>query len=184
MVNLIKEIEPHVAAELCRLFPLDNKVDWNPVLRRSKEAASKVSSMRVVAPVGMSGPPMISSRGRGFRDRRDTRGRFGPTMFRNARPFDYGRYNSELFYQMMTSVSAKDKDKLCGHALPLLFLPSSSLACVTQPKLPQSPSQSSLSDKMISLVTALLKYTDLVIGRTFFHACSSERLILILSVTV
>ncbi|KAK7790182.1 hypothetical protein R5R35_002955 [Gryllus longicercus] len=34
-----QEIEPRVAEELCRLFPMDEGIDMNPILRKSKEAS-------------------------------------------------------------------------------------------------------------------------------------------------
>ncbi|XP_066996787.2 YTH domain-containing protein 1 isoform X1 [Anabrus simplex] len=34
-----QEIEPRVAEELCRLFPMDEGIDMTPILRKSKEAA-------------------------------------------------------------------------------------------------------------------------------------------------
>lgn len=35
----MQEIEPRVAEELCRLFPVDEGIDMTPILRKSKEAA-------------------------------------------------------------------------------------------------------------------------------------------------
>lgn len=35
----MQEIEPRVAEELCRLFPMDEGIDMTPILRKSKEAA-------------------------------------------------------------------------------------------------------------------------------------------------
>ncbi|KAJ9579446.1 hypothetical protein L9F63_024445, partial [Diploptera punctata] len=37
-----QEIEPRVAEELCRLFPIDEGIDMTPILRKSKEAARLV----------------------------------------------------------------------------------------------------------------------------------------------
>jgi hypothetical protein len=37
-----QEIEPRVAEELCRLFPMDEGIDMTPILRKSKEAARLV----------------------------------------------------------------------------------------------------------------------------------------------
>ncbi|ODM99957.1 YTH domain-containing protein 1 [Orchesella cincta] len=88
-----QEIEPHVASELCRLFPMDTKSDWGIILKRSKDAVKRVGHSKIVAPLGSSGAMVSGARGRGvggMKDRRDTRARF-PQMYRNARPFDYGR---------------------------------------------------------------------------------------------
>jgi hypothetical protein len=38
----MQEIEPRVAEELCRLFPVDEGIDMTPILRKSKEAARLV----------------------------------------------------------------------------------------------------------------------------------------------
>ncbi|XP_049777634.1 YTH domain-containing protein 1-like [Schistocerca cancellata] len=37
-----QEIEPKVAAELCRLFPVDEGIEMTPILRKSKEAAKMI----------------------------------------------------------------------------------------------------------------------------------------------
>jgi hypothetical protein len=116
----LKEIEPHVASELCRLFPMDGGVPWNDVLKKSKETAKTVGHVKVTAPIGSPGGMMMGMKGRGgigLRDRRDLRGR-PPAPFRNMRPFDYGRYNSGLLFRM-TSVSANE---LCGLALSPLII--------------------------------------------------------------
>lgn len=39
-----QEIEPSVAEELCRLFPVDQEIDMTPILRRSKESARRQRS--------------------------------------------------------------------------------------------------------------------------------------------
>ena len=39
---ILQEIEPRVAEELCRLFPIDEGIDMTPILRKSKEAARLV----------------------------------------------------------------------------------------------------------------------------------------------
>lgn len=39
---VVQEIEPRVAEELCRLFPMDEGIDMTPILRKSKEAARLV----------------------------------------------------------------------------------------------------------------------------------------------
>ena len=41
-VVVLQEIEPRVAEELCRLFPVDEGIDMTPILRKSKEAARLV----------------------------------------------------------------------------------------------------------------------------------------------
>lgn len=38
----MQEVEPRVAEELCRLFPMDEGIDMTPILRKSKEAARLV----------------------------------------------------------------------------------------------------------------------------------------------
>ncbi|CAG7786971.1 unnamed protein product [Allacma fusca] len=85
-----QEIEPHVASELCRLFPMDTSIDWNAILKRSKEAAKKVNHSKVISPIGSNSAlgSRTGPRGPGYRDRRDTRGRF--SYFRNGRNV-YGR---------------------------------------------------------------------------------------------
>lgn len=92
-----------MASELCRLFPMDVKTDWGIVLKRSKDAAKRVGHGKISAPLGSNGAS-IPVRGRntvgGMKDRRDTRGRFPPQMYRNTRPFDYGRYSSGLLLRM------------------------------------------------------------------------------------
>jgi len=99
----VKEIEPHVASELCRLFPMDTKSDWGIILKRSKDAVKRVGHSKIVAPLGSSGAMVSGARGRGvgggMKDRRDARARF-PQMYRNTRPFEYGRYNSGLLLRM------------------------------------------------------------------------------------
>src|SRR4051794_16857077 len=105
-----QEIEPHVASELCRLFPMDTTTDWNTVLKRSKEAARKVNHSKVIAPIGSNSAVGSRSapRGTGFRDRRDSRGRFA--YFRNGRS-TYGRYMSGLLFQM--NAVSEVKELLC-----------------------------------------------------------------------
>jgi len=39
-----QEIEPSIAEELCRLFPVDDEIDMTPILRRSKESARRQRS--------------------------------------------------------------------------------------------------------------------------------------------
>lgn len=99
---------------------MDTKTDWGIVLKRSKDSTKRVGHSKVVAPLGSSsgggGGSMMSGgiRGRtggigsGMKDhRRDSRGRFPPhQMYRNTRPFDYGRYISGLIKMMMQSVRA------------------------------------------------------------------------------
>ncbi|XP_021961107.1 YTH domain-containing protein 1 isoform X2 [Folsomia candida] len=90
-----QEVEPHVASELCRLFPSDTKVNWSSILKNSKEAAKRVGPVKVNGPIGApGGMAMGRGGGGGMRDRRDMmRGRpnNNNTSFRNTRPFDYGR---------------------------------------------------------------------------------------------
>lgn len=103
---------------------MDTKTDWGIVLKRSKDSTKRVGHSKVVAPLGSSGGgggggSMMSGgiRGRtggiggGMKDhRRDSRGRFPPhQMYRNTRPFDYGRYISGLIKMMMQSVRANEQ---------------------------------------------------------------------------
>lgn len=126
-----QEVEPHVASELCRLFPSDTKVNWSSILKNSKEAAKRVGPVKVNGPIGApGGMAMGRGGGGGMRDRRDMmRGRpnNNNTSFRNTRPFDYGRYyNSGLLFQMGSAVSVV-VNELCGLALTFLisFVPNS-----------------------------------------------------------
>jgi len=74
-----QEVEPRVAEELCRLFPVDPNVDMTPILRKSKEAARQQRArgpIKRTGPIGgrsvRGGPP----RGRGGFDRGRKRGRY------------------------------------------------------------------------------------------------------------
>jgi hypothetical protein len=118
---IIQEIEPHVASELCRLFPMDAGLNWNQILKNSKEAARRDSHVKVTSPIGTpGGMGMGGFKGRGGMrgDRRDMRGRPNPA-FRNTRPFDFGRYNSGLLFRMGSSVIVY---KLCEHPLSPLII--------------------------------------------------------------
>ena len=42
LICILQEIEPRVAEELCRLFPVDEGIDMTPILRKSKEASRLV----------------------------------------------------------------------------------------------------------------------------------------------
>ncbi|KAK2721614.1 YTH domain-containing protein 1-like [Artemia franciscana] len=80
-----QEIEPHVGAELCRLFEEDSSVDMTPILRKAKEAARRpaVRSRPIYV------PPPPNKRGRGSQFRGSSRGRdFG-------RHTGYGRRNQD-----------------------------------------------------------------------------------------
>lgn len=78
-----QEVEPRVAEELCRLFPIDPNVDMTPILRKSKEAARQ---QRARGPIKRSGPIGGRSirggppRGRGGFDRGRKRGRYEDDM--------------------------------------------------------------------------------------------------------
>lgn len=113
-----------MASELCRIFPMDSSVNWNQVLKNSKEAAKRIGPMKVTGPIGSPGGIALGLKGRGgMRDRRDSRGR-PPTTFRNTRPFDFGRYNSGLLFPMGSAVSVVNE--LCGLAFTSLisFVPN------------------------------------------------------------
>lgn len=58
-----QEIEPKVGAELCRLFPEDEKIELTPILRKSKETAKimREKGIRVI----YKAPKSLSSRGGG-----------------------------------------------------------------------------------------------------------------------
>lgn len=58
-----QEIEPKVGAELCRLFPEDEKIELTPILRKSKETAKMMreKGIRVI----YKAPKSLSSRGGG-----------------------------------------------------------------------------------------------------------------------
>ncbi|KNC25430.1 hypothetical protein FF38_02612 [Lucilia cuprina] len=58
-----QEIEPKVGAELCRLFPEDEKIELTPILRKSKETAKvmREKGIRVI----YKPPKSLSSRGGG-----------------------------------------------------------------------------------------------------------------------
>lgn len=60
-----QEIEPKVGAELCRLFPEDDKIELTPILRTSKDTAKMMreKGIRVV----YKAPKSLSSRGGGGR---------------------------------------------------------------------------------------------------------------------
>ncbi|XP_069694562.1 YTH domain-containing protein 1-like isoform X2 [Periplaneta americana] len=64
-----QEIEPRVAEELCRLFPMDEGIDMTPILRKSKEAARLVRprmSRSVRRREALPPPPHIRSLPRSF----------------------------------------------------------------------------------------------------------------------
>jgi len=78
-----QEVEPRVAEELCRLFPVDTNVDMTPILRKSKEAARQQRARGPIkrsGPIGgrvvRGGPP----RGRGGFDRGRKRSRYDDDM--------------------------------------------------------------------------------------------------------
>ncbi|XP_037941807.1 YTH domain-containing protein 1 [Teleopsis dalmanni] len=84
-----QEIEPKVGAELCRLFPEDEKIELTPILRKSKETAKimREKGIRVV----YKPPRTLSFRGgRGsinnFRntDRRNFEGNGGPMRIKRS----------------------------------------------------------------------------------------------------
>ncbi|XP_067643002.1 YTH domain-containing protein 1 [Eurosta solidaginis] len=56
-----QEIEPKVGAELCRLFPEDEKIEMTPILRKSKEAAKLMREKGVR--VSYRPPRSLSTRG-------------------------------------------------------------------------------------------------------------------------
>lgn len=58
-----QEIEPKVGAELCRLFPEDEKIELTPILRKSKETAKMMreKGIRMI----YKAPKSLSSRGGG-----------------------------------------------------------------------------------------------------------------------
>lgn len=65
----MQEIEPRVAEELCRLFPVDEGIDMTPILRKSKEAARLVRphlSHSVRRREGLPPPSHIRSLPRSF----------------------------------------------------------------------------------------------------------------------
>ncbi|PNF28522.1 hypothetical protein B7P43_G14621 [Cryptotermes secundus] len=61
-----QEIEPRVAEELCRLFPVDEGIDMTPILRKSKEAARLVRPHSVRRREGLPPPPHLRSLPRSF----------------------------------------------------------------------------------------------------------------------
>ncbi|XP_054732725.1 YTH domain-containing protein 1 [Anastrepha obliqua] len=56
-----QEIEPKVGAELCRLFPEDEKIEMTPILRKSKETAKMMREKGIR--VSYRPPRSLSSRG-------------------------------------------------------------------------------------------------------------------------
>lgn len=58
-----QEIEPRVAEELCRLFPMDEGIDMTPILRKSKEASRTMRPRTHGRP--MHRPLTLSGRGHG-----------------------------------------------------------------------------------------------------------------------
>ncbi|XP_071453415.1 YTH domain-containing protein 1-like [Hetaerina americana] len=62
-----QELEPRVAEELCRLFPLDEGIDLTPILRKSKEASRLLRpahTWRRDEVTGQPAPRFFESRGR------------------------------------------------------------------------------------------------------------------------
>lgn len=105
-----QEIEPKVAEELCRLFPVDENVDMTPILRKSKESARRQRAKPTSERKPLSGPgtrgPISGSRDRfpgppgggrgGYRKRRYDDGGSGGHY--NPHYSKYGRYSE---YQQM-----------------------------------------------------------------------------------
>lgn len=72
-----QEIETKVGAELCRLFPEDERIELLPILKKSKEASKNLKDKNIVPTFR---PPLPTSRG-GF----GMRGRGGPALARGGR---------------------------------------------------------------------------------------------------
>jgi len=103
-----QEVEPRVAEELCRLFPIDPNVDMTPILRKSKEAARQ---QRAKGPIRRSGPI-------GGRTMRGGGG--GPPRGRGGGGFDRGRkrgrYEDEMGpRQKMGRYDDRRREPFRGH---------------------------------------------------------------------
>lgn len=102
---------------------MDSGVDWNNVLKNSKEAANRVGQLKITGPIGSPGMGMNRHRGM----HRDIRGGRPSFAYRNPRPFDFGRYNSVgLLCSMCSAVSVYEHE--FGLALSSLIIPSSAYA--------------------------------------------------------
>lgn len=73
-----QEIEPKVAAELCRLFPEDDTIDLMPILKKSKEASRRLREQGIR--VTYKAPPLrtIASNGNGSAMHRGSNRAGGP----------------------------------------------------------------------------------------------------------